>query len=287
MTGQNLTPTKAANRLTRILQNFNSAHHLDRFPINVKELALECGNLFGLNSQITEIKTADIKGFEGCLFSNENKKQWQLLYNHTLSAGRIRFTLAHELGHFLLHRDKKNSFQCRDMDMLNWSDEEKNIESQADLFASYLLMPLDDYRKQVTTTIDLDLFSHCADRYGVSLTAAILKWLDYTDQKAVLVMSNDGFMKWAWSSKSAFKAGAYFKTRNNVIPLPDNSLAANSAIKTDRKGIAVRANIWFKNAEPIADIKEMKIYTKQYDMVLTLLILQKIADVWPRREYDY
>jgi len=287
MTGQNLTPTKAANRLTRILQNFNSAHHLDRFPINVKELALECGNLFGLNSQITEIKTADIKGFEGCLFSNENKKQWQLLYNHTLSAGRIRFTLAHELGHFLLHRDKKNSFQCRDMDMLNWSNEEKNIESQADLFASYLLMPLDDYRKQVTTTIDLDLFSHCADRYGVSLTAAILKWLDYTDQKAVLVMSNDGFMKWAWSSKSAFKAGAYFKTRNNVIPLPDNSLAANSAIKTDRKGIAVRANIWFKNAEPIADIKEMKIYTKQYDMVLTLLILQKIADVWPRREYDY
>lgn len=287
MTGQNLTPTKAANRLTRILQNFNSAHHLDRFPINVKELALECGNLFGLNSQITEIKTADIKGFEGCLFSNENKKQWQLLYNHTLSAGRIRFTLAHELGHFLLHRDKKNSFQCRDMDMLNWSDEEKNIESQADLFASYLLMPLDDYRKQVTTTIDLDLFSHCADRYGVSLTAAILKWLDYTDQKAVLVMSNDGFMKWAWSSKSAFKAGAYFKTRNNVIPLPDNSLAANSAIKTDRKGIAVRANIWFKNAEPIADIKEMKIYTKQYDMVLTLLILQKIADVWSRREYDY
>jgi Zn-dependent peptidase ImmA (M78 family) len=287
MTGQNLTPTKAANRLTRILENFNSTHHLDRFPINVKELALECGNLFGWDSHITEIKNADIKGFEGCLFSNENKKQWKLLYNHTLSAGRIRFTLAHELGHFLLHRNKKNSFQCSDMDMLNWSDEEKNIESQADVFASYLLMPLDDYREQVTTTIDLDLFSHCADRYGVSLTAAILKWLDYTDQKAVLVMSNDGFMKWAWSSKSAFKAGAYFKTRNNVIPLPDNSLAANSAIKIHRKGTAIRASIWFKNAEPIADIREMKIYTKQYDMVLTLLILPKIADVWPRREYDY
>lgn len=287
MTGQSLTPTKAANRLTRILENFNSAHHFDRFPINVKELALECGNLFGLDSHITEIKTADIKGFEGCLFSNENKQQWQLLYNHTLSAGRIRFTLAHELGHFLLHRDKKDSFQCSEMDMLNWSDEEKNIESQADLFASYLLMPLDDYREQVTTTIDLDLFSHCADRYGVSLTAAILKWLDHTDQKAVLVMSNDGFMKWAWSSKSAFKAGAYFRTRNNVIPIPDNSLAANSVIKTDRKGIAVRANIWFKNAEPIADIKEMKIYSKQYDMVLTLLILPNIADVWSRRGNDY
>jgi Zn-dependent peptidase ImmA (M78 family) len=39
--------------------------------------------------------------------------------------------------------------------MLNWSKDDKDIEGQADLFASYLLMPLDDYRKQVTTTVDL------------------------------------------------------------------------------------------------------------------------------------
>ena len=287
MTNRNLTPTKAANRLTRILETFNSAHQSNRFPINVEELALESGRLFGWESHITEIKTANIKGLEGCLYSNENKKQWQLLYNNTLSAGRIRFTQAHELGHYLLHRDQKDSFQCSDMDMLNWSDEEKDIEAQADRFASYLLMPLDDYRKQVTTTINLDLFSHCADRYGVSLTAAILKWLDYTDQKAVLVMSNDGFINWAWSSRPAFKAGAYFKTRNNVIPLPDKSLAANDSIKNDRQGAVITANIWFKHAEPIADIREMKIYAEQYDMVLTLLILPKIADVWPPREYAY
>lgn len=287
MTDQHLTPIKAANRLTRILEKFNSVHQCNRFPINVKELALECGKLFKLDSNITEIKTADIKGFEGCLFSNENKQQWQLLYNNTLSSGRIRFTQAHELGHYLLHRNLKDSFQCSDMDMLNWSDEEKNIEAQADLFASYLLMPLDDYREQITTTIDLDLFSHCADRYGVSLTAAILKWLDHTDQKAVLVMSNDGFMKWAWSSKPAFKAGAYFQTRNNVIPLPDKSLAANDTIKNDRHGTIVPANVWFKNAEPIAEIKEMKIYAEQYDMVLTLLILPNIAEMWPPRDYDH
>lgn len=66
--------------------------------------------------------------------------------------------------------------------MLNWSKDDKDIEGQADLFASYLLMPLDDYRKQVTGTVDLDLLGHCADRYGVSLTAAILKWLQYTEE---------------------------------------------------------------------------------------------------------
>ena len=31
--------------------------------------------------------------------------------------------------------------------------------------------------------VDLDILGRCADRYGVSLTAAMLKWLSYTDEK--------------------------------------------------------------------------------------------------------
>ena len=34
------------------------------------------------------------------------------------------------------------------MDMLNWPGDEANIESQADAFVSYLLMPIDDFRNQ-------------------------------------------------------------------------------------------------------------------------------------------
>ena len=39
--------------------------------------------------------------------------------------------------------------------------------------------------------MDLDVLGHCAERYDVSLTAAILKWLSYTDEKAIVVMSRD------------------------------------------------------------------------------------------------
>ncbi|WP_241974754.1 ImmA/IrrE family metallo-endopeptidase [Paraburkholderia sp. BL17N1] len=85
-------------------------------------------------------------------------------------------TQAHELGHYILHRQLRESLQCSDADMLKWSKDDKDIEAQADLFASYLLMPLDDYRRQVTSTVDLDLLGRRANRYGMSLTAAILKW---------------------------------------------------------------------------------------------------------------
>lgn len=152
---------------------------------------------------------------------------------------------------------------------------------KADLFASYLLMPLDDYRKQVTAAVDLDLLGHCADRYGVSLTAAILKWLQYTDEKAVLVMSNDGFINWAWSSEPAAKAGAFFRTRNNVIPVPDGALAARADIRLDRLGTQIPASVWFPHAKADTPLREMKVHAEQYGVVLSLLHLPRSAEVWP------
>jgi hypothetical protein len=276
------TPQRAANRLVKLAEMFSAAHGADRFPIEVEPLALEAARIFGWSDPITEVQATDIKGFDGALFPGDGRKEWLLLYNDTVaSPGRVRFTQAHELGHYILHRQVRESFQCSDADMLNWSKDDKDIEGQADLFASYLLMPLDDYRKQVTTTADLDLLGHCADRYGVSLTAAILKWLQYTDEKAVLVMSRDGFINWAWSSEPAAKAGAFFRTRENVICIPEGSLASNPHVRHDRLGKKIPASVWFPHASPDMALREMKIYAEQYDAVLSLLQLPRSADVWP------
>lgn len=276
------TPPRAANRLAKLAEVFSAAHGVDRFPVNVPHLALETARIFGWSDPITQVQAANIKGFDGALFPGDGRKEWLLLYNDAVSSsGRVRFTQAHELGHYILHRQLRESFQCSDADMLNWSKDDKDIEGQADLFASYLLMPLDDYRRQVTSTIDLDVLGHCANRYGVSLTAVILKWLQYTDEKAVLVMSNDGYINWAWSSEPAAKAGAFFRTRNNVIPLPDGTLAVNVDIKYDRLGTRIPTSIWFPHARPDIPLREMKICLEHDGVVLSLLHLPGSADVWP------
>jgi len=283
--GKKWTPQKAANRLVRVAETFTNAHGLDRFPINVDQLALGAADIFGWSDPITKIQAKNIKHFEGALFPNENKTNWLLLFNQAItSVGRVRFTKAHELGHYILHRMVKDSFECSNYDMLNWSNEKRDIEAQADLFASYLLMPLNDFRSQINSTANLDLISHCADRYGVSLTAAILKWLSYTSEKALLIMSNDGFMNWAWSSEPAYKAGAFFKTRNNVIPVPVGSLAADNTVNHERLGSSIPSHVWFKHADNEESLREMKIFADQYDSIITLLILPKDADVWPPRD---
>jgi hypothetical protein len=58
-------------------------------------------------------------------------------------------------------------------------------------------MPLDDFRRQIAEgdRVDLDMISHCADRYRVSLIAAVLRWLQYTSRRAVLVVSRDGYSR--------------------------------------------------------------------------------------------
>lgn len=277
-------PAKAAIHLNKILDAYHSVHGGDRYPVDVDKLALGTAEIFNWSDPITELKQANIQNFEGMLASNENQSKWMIAYNASLSSqGRIRFTKAHELGHYILHRAMQQEFTCSREDMLDWS-EENNMEAEADKFASYLLMPLNDFRQQIDNQVTLDMFSNCADRYGVSLTAVILKWLSYTDQKAVLVMSNDGFMNWASSSDPAFKAGAYFSTRKNTIPIPDLSLTANDNVLIHSAGEKIPAKRWFPYADSEAELTEMKLFSEQYDSTLTLLLLPKYTDFWPPRE---
>ncbi|WP_122439606.1 ImmA/IrrE family metallo-endopeptidase [Pseudomonas viridiflava] len=276
------TPQKAANRLSKIMEAFDNVHG-GRFPVDVPMLAMEAAKIFGWSDPITEVTPVDIKSFDGALFPDNERKKWMLLYNSAMaSPGRIRFTQAHELGHYILHRQERPAFQCSSDDMLEWED--KTIEAQADLFASYLLMPLDDFRAQVTTTVDLELLGHCAERYGVSLTAAVLKWLQYTDENAVLILSRDGFMQWAFPSRPARRAGVFFSTRKQTIEVPAGSLAVAPGVKHERKGIELPAKIWFAHAEADTSVREMKVSSDQYDYVLSLLVLPRSATVWPTNE---
>lgn len=280
-----LTASKAAYKFTHVLNLFAEFHGTDRFPVDVVALAKDAANQFNWKDPISEVKAADIKGFEGALFPDDDKRKWLLLYNHKMkSPGRVRFTQAHELGHYLLHRQQQDSFSCSPKDLINLDMDEKTIEAQADSFASTLLMPLDDFRVQMDGTIDFDSLGACADRYGVSLTAATLRWLKDTDKQAVLIVHRDGYVDWAFSSKLAFKNGAFFRSRQQPVEIPVGSLAANESVTHERMGSEIGARTWFPHAPTDLSVREMKITADGYDSIMTLLLLPRGASVWQPRE---
>ena len=111
--------------------------------------------------------------------------------------------------------------------------------------------------------------SHLSDRYEVSITAAILKWLGITDKWAMIVVSKDGFIDWAWGSKRLFKSGIYYRARQETVPLPKLSLAARRDPSIDAEiGFVHPKGVWVGNEE----VREMTVFAAKSDMTITLLL---------------
>ena len=101
------------------------------------------------------------------------------------------------------------------------------LKAEADTFAAYLLMPLDDFRRQIPADADptLDDLSAATERYGVSLIACVLRWLEYTTRRSMLVISRDGIILWARASEPAFMSGLFIRSKNVApVAVPSASL---------------------------------------------------------------
>lgn len=262
-------PQRTANDITVVLRAAGAAD----FPVDVQTVAMEISRVKYPDEPIAVVKGDDLPGFEGALSpAPPGKKGWGIFYNTGISSrGRINFTLGHEFGHYLLHREAyPEGFQCSTEDMATWESEYAQRENEANLFAATLLMPLDDFRAQIDDRHrpDFDGLGACADRYDVSLIAATLRWLQYTSRRCMLVVSRDGFILWARSSHSALKSGLYFKTLNRPpIAIPDKSLAANTGSITGPTGVGeLDSDVWLH--QPCT---EHVMPSEQYDFTLSLL----------------
>jgi len=275
-----MTPQKWAFRLTHILNTFSG---IDRFPVEVEPLAKDISQTLYPEDPVSLVKGAELPGFDGCLAkAPKEKKGWGIIYNNKMqSKGRIRFTLAHEFGHYLLHRTQfPGGIQCGEQDLLRWESEYAQIEHQANVFAANLLMPLDDFRNQIDdkSKADLSILSACAERYGVSLMATILRWIEYTERRVILVVSRGGFILWARSSKSAMKTGAFFRTANSSpIEVPNGSPASGKILIFDQSLIVNHPEkTWLEYESCIEEI----IISEQYDFSISLLHLQSGSKNW-------
>lgn len=282
-----LSPHRAANDLTRLLNAVLGAGS-GRFPVNVATVAKDYSHHLFPDDPISMVKGADLPGFDGALCkAPPSKKGWGIVYNDAISStGRQNFTLGHEFGHYLLHREAfPDGIECGAQDIVRWDEAYNRIEQQANVFAAGLLMPLDDFRRQIDGRgkPTLDDIGGCADRYGVSLIAATLRWLEYTERRSVLVISRDGYILWARSSDAALRSGAYFKTVGRApIAIPDNSLPMRPDLLTASKGaLAHESDSWL--AEPC---EELALLSDQYDFAISLLHLGRERPRWEPAEEE-
>jgi hypothetical protein len=268
-------PLKEAAGITKVLDVFFGEDRFDRGPVDVAKLAVEYSAQIAPDGPIHEVVERTMPGCVGALVYSESRpRQWAIMHHVNQSSGRRAFTIGHEFGHYILHRrlieedvSYDHGIYCDENSVVRRNG--SGIEKEADEFAAALLMPLHDFRRQLSAKDrpDFEVLRRLAKRYGVSLTATILRWLEYTESRAMMVISNEGFAQWAKSSGAAFRTGRFLRTKNAVFELPKQAFAARGDYsEAALAGITHPAHVWFP--EPVT---EMCFRLERYDQEITLL----------------
>ena len=128
---------------------------------------------FGITVRLQPMES----GVSGMLVVRHNKAS--IAVNSEHSVARQRFTLAHELGHYLLHRNEQDVF----VDAPLYRDKKSSLgtdrlEIEANAFASAFLLPEKLLEREVNAPVDpLDeaQLQHLANRYKVSVQAVVYR----------------------------------------------------------------------------------------------------------------
>lgn len=134
----------------------------NEIPVKVGHIANDMGIIVKKATLAAGI-SGEIKLVDGNVVIRVNR--------HDVKA-RQRFTLAHEIGHFLLHRDKIGDGIVDDI--LYRSRLSDELEAQANSLAADILMPLDKIRlyQQENSHINSDMMiQNLAEELEVSITA--------------------------------------------------------------------------------------------------------------------
>jgi Zn-dependent peptidase ImmA (M78 family) len=144
-------------------EDFNDLEGVFVFPVG------EVCDKLGINVEFIKLD----KGKSGYYDS----KTKTIFVNDDYPAVRNLFTIAHEIGHFVLHEGCQNRFD----EYHNYTPEELKREKEANDFAGELLMPQYKF-KEVFDEVRGD-FKKIADRFGVSHRATEVRafWLGLID----------------------------------------------------------------------------------------------------------
>lgn len=173
---------------------------------------------------------------------------------------RIRFSIAHEIGHFLLH--KKLEVHNETHNTLTWFKDAENQaqmgiqELEANEFASELLMPKKLFIKECKgEPFSPQLLERISKRFKTSITSIVYKYCKIKDLHPILVSSiRNGKIEYYCKSEDFI----YWIKDLKKLPPPDDSVA--------REYIDANYEFIYKRADKQQDItKSTWINLGRYD----------------------
>lgn len=159
-------PEYADDPLVRQTIRWAEANGISTCPLAVEKLAKKLGATIKFSSSLPSNVAGHV------IVDPDNPKQCTITLSNNLPENRRRFTVAHELGHYLKHNNWKAEEFTHDgvvgVSQFYRGVEEGGEEREANEFAAQLLMPaqmvLEAHRAQIS-------LGEMAERFGVSKLA--------------------------------------------------------------------------------------------------------------------
>ena len=108
-----------------------------------------------------------------------------------------RFVIAHEIGHFRMHRHLTPGFIDNERTLNEWYATGEH-ELEANCFSAELLMPEKLIRPLFKgAKFNLDLIYSVSDEFQTSVTATLLRYRDLGDYPMALILVKNGVVQWS------------------------------------------------------------------------------------------
>jgi hypothetical protein len=223
-----------------------------------------------------ELNEVDVDGFDGALIRAEGVSFGAIAVRRgILEDGRKNFTIAHEIGHYVLPGHDKCDEVCLDTDVGNWSDASKQLEREADEFAAELLIPTSYARPRFSETPpSLQTISAVATDCRASLSATAWRYCDLATYACAIVWSKESRIAWSRASGEF----DFFIERGKYLEKGTFARALFEGNKTEGASPSpVPAGLWLDShrLNEGAEIWEQSVFLRNYRSVLSLLWIKE------------
>lgn len=238
-------------------------------PIPIRELARAAG--------IVEIlPLTNTNKVEGMLVSDEGKNHGVIFYRDSVPPGRQRFTIGHELGHFLLLRHHPKQ-QCLPSDIKINSNNSNatDFEGEANHFSQQLLMPETFLTRKLSsgTPPSLELLKEISERFEMSFEAIANRCATLSSIPFALIYSKDGVVRYPWKNINTFLHWIPFG-EGDSLPNQSQAIRLQNKDSTISPAELVSAEIWIKGTKnrPIPELLTEQTYTQENGYQVTMIL---------------
>lgn len=174
------------------------------YPVPIEELCYQL--------DIQDIQSLKTEGFVGGLLTDTSRSTGIILVKQGLSRQRRRFTVGHELGHFLIAThvpDKEGQFLCSasDMALLHVKEQARRarMEVEANRFSSLILMPPPLLRPLIgSKEPSIEHVFELADSFDVSREAMSRTYTEYHPAAVAFVLVHNGVVQRTYRNQRRF-----------------------------------------------------------------------------------